>query len=329
MRRRSEVIVGVVILAGLALTFFGTLWLKGAALGREELVLEARFREVGQLMQGNAVKVRGVPIGRVSDVYLEPGGDAVLVRMRVRADAPIPPDAVVLLSPESMFGDWQAEIHPRGRFPRYDYLESLDPEVLPGYSLPDMSRLTAVADRIAENMAVLSDRFEIAFTEETAVNIREAVENIQQVSEQLTSLIGAQQRTMHEIADNLETTTKALGDAVQTVHRVSMHVEAAIASGELTSIVDNMERATAQVDSLSGMLLAASRDLRSTMARADTAFHAIGSVMADVEQGKGTLGRLVQDTTLYGDIIRTNTLIQALLRDFQENPRKYINLRIF
>src|SRR5690606_38976954 len=102
------------------------------------------------------------------------------------------------------------------------------------------SRLTAVADRIAENMAVLSDRFEIAFTEETAVNIREAVENIQQVSEQLTSLIGAQQRTMHEIADNLETTTKALGDAVQTVHRVSMHVEAAIASGELTSIVDNM-----------------------------------------------------------------------------------------
>ncbi|HLU25156.1 MAG TPA: MlaD family protein [Longimicrobiales bacterium] len=329
MKRRSEVIVGVVILLGAALTFFGTLWLKGAALGREEVVLEARFREVGQLMEGNAVKVRGVPIGRVSEVVLEPGGDAVLVRMRVRADAPIPQDAVVLLSPESMFGDWQAEIHPRGRFPRYDYLESLDPDVLPGYSLPDMSRLTAALDRIAENVAVVSDRFQIAFTEETAVNIREAVENIQQVSEQLTNLIGAQERTMHELSAHLEGTMKALGEAVQTVNRVSRHVESAVASGELTSIVDNMERATAQIDSLSAALLAASRDLRSTMARADTAFHALGSVMAGVEQGQGTLGRLVQDSTLYGDLVRTNTLLQSLLRDFQENPRKYINLRIF
>lgn len=329
MKRRSEVIVGVVILLGAALTFFGTLWLKGAALGREEVVLEARFREVGQLMEGNAVKVRGVPIGRVSEVVLEPGGDAVLVRMRVRADAPIPQDAVVLLSPESMFGDWQAEIHPRVRFPRYDYLESLDPDVLPGYSLPDMSRLTAALDRIAENVAVVSDRFQIAFTEETAVNIREAVENIQQVSEQLTNLIGAQERTMHELSAHLEGTMKALGEAVQTVNRVSRHVESAVASGELTSIVDNMERATAQIDSLSAALLAASRDLRSTMARADTAFHALGSVMAGVEQGQGTLGRLVQDSTLYGDLVRTNTLLQSLLRDFQENPRKYINLRIF
>ncbi len=329
MKRRSEVIVGVVILLGAALTFFGTLWLKGAALGREEVVLEARFREVGQLMEGNAVKVRGVPIGRVSEVVLEPGGDAVLVRMRVRADAPIPQDAVVLLSPESMFGDWQAEIHPRGRFPRYDYLESLDPDVLPGYSLPDMSRLTAALDRIAENVAVVSDRFQIAFTEETAVNIREAVENIQQVSEQLTNLIGAQERTMHELSAHLEGTMKALGEAVQTVNRVSRHVESAVASGELTSIVDNMERATAQIDSLSAALLAARRDLRSTMARADTAFHALGSVMAGVEQGQGTLGRLVQDSTLYGDLVRTNTLLQSLLRDFQENPRKYINLRIF
>jgi len=329
VKRRSEVIVGVVILLGAALTFFGTLWLKGAALGREEVVLEARFREVGQLMEGNAVKVRGVPIGRVSEVVLEPGGDAVLVRMRVRADAPIPQDAVVLLSPESMFGDWQAEIHPRGRFPRYDYLESLDPDVLPGYSLPDMSRLTAALDRIAENVAVVSDRFQIAFTEETAVNIREAVENIQQVSEQLTNLIGAQERTMHELSAHLEGTMKALGEAVQTVNRVSRHVESAVASGELTSIVDNMERATAQIDSLSAALLAASRDLRSTMARADTAFHALGSVMAGVEQGQGTLGRLVQDSTLYGDLVRTNTLLQSLLRDFQENPRKYINLRIF
>src|SRR5690606_21550348 len=99
--------------------------------------------------------------------------------MRIDADVVLPPDPVVLLSPKSMFGDWQAEIHPRMQFMRYDFAEPRDPNVLPGYALPDMSRLTAVADRIAENLAVVTERVEIAFTEETAMNVRRAIENIE------------------------------------------------------------------------------------------------------------------------------------------------------
>jgi hypothetical protein len=41
------------------------------------------------------------------------------------------------------------------------------------------------------------------------------------------------------------------------------------------------------------------------------------------------LGMLLQDTTLYGNLVLTNKLVQDLLLDFQRNPRKYINLNIF
>ena len=37
----------------------------------------------------------------------------------------------------------------------------------------------------------------------------------------------------------------------------------------------------------------------------------------------------MQDTALYAELVETNELMQALLADFKENPRKYINLEIF
>ena len=329
MRRRTEVTVGIVVLLGIGLLFFGTLWLRGAAFGREEVVVRARFREVGQLAEGNPVKLRGVPIGRVSSIELEPDAEGVIVEMRISADAKLPADAVVLLSPESLFGDWQAEILPRSRFPRYDYATPLDPDVLPGYSLPEMSRLTAVADQIADNLAVLSERFEAAFTEETAENVRLALENIQQVSTQITRMFGAQETTLADLSANLQATTETLGQAAEAVRRASAHIEAAISGGELTAIVDNAERTTAQLDTFATTLLAASRNLESVLARADSAFRAVTLAMGAAGEGQGTLGRLLQDTTLYADLVRTNALIQQLLADFQANPRKYINLKIF
>lgn len=329
MRRRTEITVGAVSLAGLLLLFLGTMWLAGSGFGREEREIRARFREVGQLMKGAHVKLRGVAIGRVEDIALEPEGEGVLVTMRIRDDVVLPEDPVVLLSPESMFGDWQAEIYARSSLPFYSFAEAREADVLPGYSLPDMSRLTAVADRIAQNLAVLTERIEIAFTEETARNIREAIDNIQQVSEELGKLIEAQQRTAREVAGNLESATETLGEAAEAVRRAAAEVETAVAGGELTRIVSSIEQTAARADTLSALLLAASREFRTTVAAADSTVRIVGAVARSMQQGEGTLGRLAQDTTLYARLVESNALLQELLRDFKENPRKYINLRVF
>ena len=329
MSRRRDVAVGASIVLAIVVVVVGTVWLKGAGFGREERTLVAQFREIGQLMEGNQVKFRGVPIGRVEQVALTPSGEYVLVTMRVDSRVPLPEDPISILSPESLFGDWQAEIHSRARFPGYAYTEPSGPDVLPGYSLPDMSQLTAVADRIAENIAVLSERVELAFTEETALKIRQAIDNIQQVSEELVGLLARQEATLNAVAGDLAATTETLGEAADAVNRIAAQVESAIAGGELTQIVSNVERATSQLDSLTASLVVIADDFGGTMASADTAFAAVTRVAESVEAGEGTLGRLLTDTLLYNRITGTNALIQAILEDFRANPRKYINLEIF
>lgn len=329
MKRRNDVVVGAVILAGILLIIFGTIFLRGTVLGAEEQEIRARFRTVGNVLKGNDVKLRGVPIGRVETVELEPDGQAVIVTMTVEAGVRLPEDPVVVLSAESFFGDWQAQILPRATYPQYEYLESPTADVLPGYSLPDMSQLTAVGDEIAQNLRTLSDRFELAFTEETALNIRRVVENVQIASEQLNTMMASQKTAVEEVAANLRQTSETLGDAAATVDRTFAEVERAIGAGRLDAIVANVEGATANTDSLTAELLRMSDEFERVAARLDTTLAAVGDVANSMQQGRGSLGMLMQDSTLYLSLVEMNAELQALLVDLQRNPRKYINLRVF
>lgn len=329
MTRRNEVAVGLAVILGIVLIVFGTMWLQGIRIGHEQVIVQARFTEVGQLLTGGTVKFRGVPIGRVRSIELEPNGAAVIVTMYISEDVRLPEDPVVILAPESMFGDWQAEIAPRARFPTYAYAEARTAGTLPGYSLPDMSRLTAVADEIASNMASISARFDLAFTDETATNIREAIDNITEVSEQLAGLVSRQSMAIEEVADNLERTSEAAGQAAVTMQRAFAEIEHAIGAGRLATIMQNVERTTTSTDSLVAILVEASHDLRRTAIAADSTFRQVGGLASAVERGEGTLGLLLRDTSLYLSLVDTNVEVQTLLRDIRRNPRRYINLTIF
>lgn len=327
--RRNDVAVGAVILASIALVVLGTIWMKGGGFGRNQMTIQARFREVGQLQRGAKVKMRGVPIGQVEDVRLEKDGQGVIVTMQLQSDVTLPQDAVAILSPESMFGTWQAEIYPRTRFPNYDYEEPRRSGVLPGYALPDISRLTAAADRIAENLAIISERVQTAFTEKTAIQLRDAIDNIHQLSSQLTRLVQGQQRTLQGVASNLDATTRTMNEAAEAVRRVAQQVETAVAGGELTDIVANVHGASIKLDSISQSLMQLTATMNGTMSRADTTFRTLNHVADMAANGNGTVARLLRDSTLYSQLVSSNAQLQALLEDFRKNPRKYINLRIF
>jgi phospholipid/cholesterol/gamma-HCH transport system substrate-binding protein len=330
MKRRNEVLVGLVVIGSILLVIFGTIWMQGRQLGREETPIKAFFDQVGQLQDGNPVKVSGVLIGRVDDIALDSAGRGVIVTMRIRSDAKLPFDPVVVLAPASMFGDWAAEIVPRSAATRYNKSESPDdPTALPGASLPDIGQLTQVAGQIADNLAALSDRFQLAFTEETASNIRRVIDNIGAASEQLTGLITRQLTAVDAVATDLRATARALGEAVGTANRLFAQVESAVSEDRLVNIVSATERVSLRIDSLSNELLRASRALQTMSIRADTTLRSVGNLADVLANGQGSLGLMLRDSTMYWKIIESNTELQALLKDLRLNPRRYINVRVF
>lgn len=330
MSRGREVLVGVVILAAAAVAVVGTLWLQEFGWGRGESVVQARFRDVGQLAVGSDVKFRGVSIGRVQAIEVEPGGQAVRISMRLQEDMVLPDSAVVVVAPESMFGDWQAEITTRARYPRFDFVEvPPDSAVLPGFSLPDISRLTASAEEIAGNLRTLSERVQMAFTEETARNIADAIDNIQSVSERLARLVDQQAGAFDELSDEIRASAQELGGAARAARSTFERVDGLLGDAEMDSILADTREAMENVRRVSGRLEGTSEQMTETLTRADSAFAQIERITGRVADGEGTLGRLLTDSTLAVRAAGALSELELLLADFRENPRRYVRLSIF
>lgn len=329
MKRSKEALVGVVILAAIVLVTVGTLWLQGVSLRATETEITAVFTHVGVIRPGNTVKLRGVRIGRVREITVAPEGDLVQVSARIDDSIPLPEDAVAILSPESLFGDWQLEIAPRDRFPEYRYATPRDPDHLPGYSIPDISQLTATADRISADIEVLTERVGIAFSEETARNVASLIENVENVTERLAQLVSQQADAFTGVTDELQGASQEIGQAALAAQATLTQVSDLLAREELSRTLEDLAAITEDVKGFSSGLDETGQEVREMAARADTVFAQVSGLLARVEAGEGSIGRLLQDPTMAAEMEGALQELQLLLEDIRENPRRYLRLSIF
>lgn len=329
MSEKRDALVGVVIIAALAVIAAGTLWLEGSSFSGERTEVAAVFHEVGQIKSGNPVKLRGVRIGRVQEVEVLADGSGVRVYFRIQDGIRLPPDAAVVLSPESFFGDWQAEIHPRTRFPHADFADPREAGELPGYALPDISQLTATADRISENLAELTDRVGIAFSDETARNIASLIGNVEEVTERLSDLVTQQAASFTDVTDDVRRATQGIGDAALEAQVALTRMNQLFAQAATGDALDDFVALAANLRTLSEDLQDTNVTVQSMASRVDSAFTALDRVVERAESGEGSLGRLLADPTMAAGMEGTLAELQVLLQDIRENPRRYLRLSIF
>lgn len=339
MREGRELLVGFVIIAAVVVAVVGTLWLQGSSFGRPTNTVEALLASAGQLTEGNAVTYRGVRIGTVDAIVVEPDGQSVRISLLLQEDVGLPSDAAVVLGPESLFGAWQAEVVSMENFTRYPFLEvppgttTTGPQatgpVLPGYALPELSRLTASAEQISQNVADLSERFEVAFNQETADNLARAITNLEAITQEVHSLVQTQGEVAGSIIANADSTLTEVQVIASSARSTFERVDGLLEDAQLDSIITNLSDATASLAVITEELADEDEGLSATLERADSAFTRIDRLAARVEQGEGSLGRLLTDTTLAVRAEDVLLQLDLLLQDVRENPRRYVRLSIF
>lgn len=365
MKMKNEALVGMVVLAGILVAVVGSLWLSGASIGKQQRELTAVFSEVGVLAEGSPVKYRGVKVGKVTKIDLSPRGDGVLVTLNIDERVILPRDAGVVVEPESFFGDWQAAIVSRAAWQTLDFMQMPGRNVIPGATMPDITQLTAVAADIAGNLAILSDRIGLAFTEETALDIRRTVGNVEDISGQLKGFMDQQTRVYGDVGRNVLGATQNIKSATDEFTLTARDVRRNFNSGDVQQILSNARQASANLNTFSQQLNSAASGVPGLVSRTDTTIAAFGrtanelnSTLAElrpglqqlpptiiearaamttlnqaltkINEGNGTMGRLIADPALYEETQRAIVTLRRLLADMQQNPAKYIGqLQIF
>ena len=335
MKRSNEFLVGLAVLAALALVIGGALWLSETDVNQKKASYTARFRTVGGLGVGGPVTLRGVKVGRVEAIRLIED-EWVETEFSIDRSVELPRKPAVISASASLFGEWTANIVPYEPLPvdpnlRNALVESdqVGGEAWPGATLPDIGQLTAQASRIAGDVADVTQRIGQAFDSTALRNMQQSVKDLATISGRLVKFANAQADRMDRVGQNVVTTSDAFSGVARTFQGAVARLDTATSDNQLKDILNNSRSSSAD-------LREAAADLRSVMAaaRANEAslirvLQAADSLMTKLQAGNGTLGMLASDSTLYRETTKTVIQFRELLTDIQAHPRKYLKISVF
>ena len=332
MKKRPDFIVGITVVVTVVALITSVLWLRQSDPTRRRHHVVARFADVGNARVGNAAVIRGVRSGRIQSIELADDG-AVLVHLSLNRDAQLPQDPVVLLNESSLFGEWQATIMERGSLPHDEavtrQLLPAEPGMIPGVTLPDIAKLTAVAGQIAGDVAAVAGRVEVAFDATAAAELRSSIRNFATLSSALANAVRTHAGDLDTMSVELQSAVRSLNRTAKQTERMAQRIDSSTSSGELRRLMNDLGAAAAELHATSRTLSGMSKELAGTQNRLDQFLLHGDSVLVKVNGGQGTIGRLLNDSSLYVGSDSLVTQLRGLVTEIRANPKKFFSLKVF
>lgn len=298
MKRRDEVTVGILVTVAVIVLVLGTLWLARGGL-KSGYPLYTRFAWGQNLKQGQPVLLAGVSVGYVGDVKLRRDG-YLDVMLRIDDQYLIPKGSKATVKPVGIFGDVAVALTPPLPVPATNY--TTGDTVPPGPTTPDISQIMDRVDSIGQTLSVLTNALKTQVVEAgTLKEIHRTIASAATLSAQLQSVVALQNRNLTETMASFRSAAGRLSNVADSVQ-----IQATLVNLRQTS--ENAARLSANLDSTNT---------------------AIRKMLAQAQNGNGTVGKFMSDSLLYTDMRRLLIRADSLMADFKANPKKYINLRIF
>jgi phospholipid/cholesterol/gamma-HCH transport system substrate-binding protein len=297
MRRRNEILVGLFVTIALIILVGGTVWLTRGGF-RRGYPLYAKFNWGQNLKNGHPVLLAGQNVGYVSDVTLKPGYLDVELRI-TETDQGIPRGSTASVIPVGIFGDVAISFKPPLPLPTTNY--SPGDTVPVGASPPDMGAILARVDTIGTSVSRLTSALEKEFVSGGGLrDLHRTVASVSALSGQLATVIANQDRNISLLLSDFRRTTNKFASMID--------------SAQVDSTVKGVKTMTANMGNLIRQVDSTNTELRTLVAKANN--------------GRGSLGMLLNDTTLYINVRNLIASTDSLLNDFKKDPKKYINVRI-
>jgi phospholipid/cholesterol/gamma-HCH transport system substrate-binding protein len=242
---------------------------------------------------------------------------------------------VVLLNESILFGEWHATVLEREALPRDVDVRRQIAEAdaaggdVPGATLPDIAQLTAVAGRIAGDVAALADRVDTAFDAAAARELRLSIRNFARMSTVLSEAARAQSVNLDSAATDVRIGVRSLLSAADRVRDVAARFDSSTARGEVNRIVQDAGEAARQLRQASANVLRLSGQLDTAQARLVSVLANSDSMVQGLRAGQGSLGLFLTDSSLYYQADSLLTQLRRLVADVQANPRKYLRVSVF
>lgn len=342
-----EAKVGIFVLIGiLLLTYFTFRIGKMGGLGGDGYTLTVDFETAAGLEPKAAVRMAGVPIGTVEEIQLV-GTKARLV-LRINPGVSVPIDSVAAIQTQGLLGENYVAIVPgKPDGPKLPAGGKIAQTIPPTNLDAIFRKVDAIGDDIKSLTGALSSTIA---SEDGKKSITDILTNVREATAGLKRIVAGNEARVDRVMANLdkisadvkEITGDNKGDVREIVKNVrditgenKEEIRQAIANlrdfsktlkDETPELAKKLDAAIAKIDAMVGEnregVKGAIDNFRSASAKLDNTLESAGKVMAKIERGEGTLGKLVNDNTAHVSLTDT-------LDGINRYVRKADNLKLF
>ncbi|MBN8693765.1 MAG: MCE family protein [Bacteroidetes bacterium] len=316
MKISKEFKIGAVVICAIAAFIWGLNFLKGYDILSRKNVLYAVYPQIDGLIEANPLMVKGYKIGQVNQITLikKDGEYQVLVKFLITEDVKIPKHSIAKAVSSDLLGSKAVEIIYSNET---EFVQSGD--TLLAASEEDLK--TAVDKRLTplqkKAEGLLSSIDSVMVIVETVLNANTR-DNLSKSFESIKKAITSLEQTCYKLDDLVATEKSKISSILSKLNSVAGMLEQN--TGKIDNILTNFNNLS---DSL------AKAQLKDAIDNADKTLKELNILVAQINAGQGTLGKLAKNDSLYNNLNKASEDLDKLMKDLRINPERYIHFSVF
>ncbi|AMC12274.1 ABC transporter substrate-binding protein [Lutibacter profundi] len=299
-----EVKTGIVAISVIALFIWGFNYLKGLNLFDGPLkTYKTEYSNVRGLNKASVVTINGVEVGKVINIVFNKTPEKrgqLIVEFSVETDFEFSKKSIAKIYSASLMGGKSLAI-----IPSYEGEMAKSGDFLKGEIESDI--FSSVTEKLNPLQA----------------KVESVIVSADSLMAGLTDILDVKSRT------DLKSSIKYLNATILNFKNISESVDKLVKSNEekLGNTLNNTELMTANLAKLSDTLVNANLGL--TVKNLETTITSLNKILESVEEGKGTLGKLLNDEGMYNNLTNASKELEELLKEMKLHPKRFVHFSLF
>ena len=308
---KREYTIALMMIGALVLLYYGINYLKGLNVLQGRNVYYAKYADVSGINDASPVLYHGMKVGQVIGTELIPNGNGmVAVAFQINDDRLKITDSTraEIYSSDLFTRAIQLVVLPGTAAERGDTLSSGSQASLTESVSQQLDPIKKKAegmlnhvDSVVTAMQTILNRKAQDDIDSSLSSLRGTLENVEGTTARLNALLDAESIAIKATLENLRTVSAALAGNSDELNRIFANVDsltAALGSGKVESMISNLNTTSDQLK----------------------------QSMTKLNEGQGTLGKLMKDDSLYVNLNSASRELDLLLEDLRTNPNRYFSV---
>ena len=307
MNLSKEVKAGLIAIFAIVSFMLFFQFLKGKNVFSTDNFFFVKYDNVDGLEPSNAVTINGLKVGLVDQIIpiiSKDGKISFVVKISVDDQYSFSKNSPVEIFEPSLMGGKQLKINLV-----YDNKIAKDGDTLGGKF--QLSAINAMASEMGPKVSSVLTKVDSTLASTNKIldeqnrreikmllsNLNATVSAFKTTADQTNRLLASNEHKISSLLDNTNQTMVSTKNTVDKFGKVADEIDAK----KLNQSIEELSKTANQLN----------------------------QVIAGINRGEGSLGKLMKDEELYNNLTKTSNSLNELISDLKQNPKKYINISVF